>query len=279
MSENIFKDFDFDLLNSDEFKEDSVREELIYPIIKQLGYKASGKNRIIRSKALDHPFVKIGSGKRQIKNFPDYLFEVNGKYTWVMDAKDPNQEIKTGENREQAYFYAIHPNINVNYYALCNGKEFILFQINKEDAILYFNLSEIDKYWDEIEKLISPKAFNIFHEDIVKDREKLSKDDSYYLSRNLLKEISCTKQGARRHYGVHGYFTRQTWNVVQAYILHFTQPDDIVLDPFGGSGVTAIEALVNKRKAIHIDINPLSVFWVKNLINPVSIKNLMEEFE
>lgn len=279
MSENIFKDFNFDLLNSEDFKEDAVREELIHPILKQLGYKASGKNKIIRSKALDHPFVKTGSGKGAIKSIPDYLFEINGKYTWVLDAKNPKEEIKAGKNKQQAYFYAIHPDINVNYYALCNGKEFIVFQINKEEAILYFNLSEIDKYWEEIEKVLSPKAFDIFQENIVRDSGKISKDDSYYLSRGLLKEIPCEKQGARRHYGVHGYFTRQTWNVVQAYILHFTQPNDTVLDPFGGSGVTAIEALVNKRKALHIDINPLSVFWVKNLIKPVSLKKIIDEFE
>src|SRR5258708_5322375 len=47
-------DFDFSLLDSTDFKEDSVREEIIQPILKALGYSAGGKNRIIRSLALSH---------------------------------------------------------------------------------------------------------------------------------------------------------------------------------------------------------------------------------
>jgi len=46
------EDFDFALLNSQDFKEDSVREEIIHPLLKALGYAASGPNRIIRSKGL-----------------------------------------------------------------------------------------------------------------------------------------------------------------------------------------------------------------------------------
>ncbi len=68
------------------------------------------------------------------------------------------------------------------------------------------------------------------------------------------------KQAARRHYGSHPYFTKRAWNVVQKYIEAFSQPGDLVLDPFGGSGVTAVEALVLRRRAIHSDISPLANF-------------------
>lgn len=48
MNTNTFyTDFDFNLLNSGEFKEDAVREELINPILKKLGYKSYGTNRIV----------------------------------------------------------------------------------------------------------------------------------------------------------------------------------------------------------------------------------------
>lgn len=72
--------------------------------------------------------------------------------------------------------------------------------------------------------------------------------------------IEPLKQGAKRHWGSHPYFTRRAWNVVQQYICTFSQPGDIVLDPFGGTGVTAVEALVLRRQAIHCDINPLANF-------------------
>jgi 16S rRNA G966 N2-methylase RsmD len=61
--------------------------------------------------------------------------------------------------------------------------------------------------------------------------------------------------------------------------LNFTKPGDLILDPFGGSGVTVIEALMTGRKGIHIDLNPMSVFVVKSLIAPVKIQELNEAFE
>lgn len=76
----------------------------------------------------------------------------------------------------------------------------------------------------------------------------------------ILRRVPADRQGAKRHYGVHPYFTRRPANVVQAYIKHFTQPGETVLDPFGGSGVTAIEAMLLNRRGIHNDINPLANF-------------------
>jgi len=42
----------------------------------------------------------------------------------------------------------------------------------------------------------------------------------------------------------------------------FTQPGDVVLDPFMGSGTTLVEALVSGRHAIGSDINRLAYFIV-----------------
>jgi len=276
---NLYKDFDFQLLNSSEFKEDAVREELINPILKQLGYKAYGHNRIVYSKTLSHPFVKIGSQKRQINIIPDYLFEVNGKYTWVLDAKAPNENINTGEHIEQVYSYAIHPDIQADIFALCNGKEFIAYSKDKREPLLFFQLSEIDKHWDEIEKLLSPDKF--VEKQILKEPEIKyeRKEDFSYSDLKLPKPIKPKKQATHRHFGVHGYFTRQSWDILQHYIKHFSRPNDTVLDPFGGTGVTAIEALMLGRKAIHIDLNPLSPFIVNSLIAPVNVENLNVEFE
>ncbi|MDR2099250.1 MAG: hypothetical protein LBP40_00290 [Campylobacteraceae bacterium] len=46
----------------------------------------------------------------------------------------------------------------------------------------------------------------------------------------------------------------------------------------GGSGVTAIEASMNNRKAINIDINPMAVFIVSSLIAPVKQSEFYEAF-
>ena len=276
---NIFKDFDFQILNSGEFKEDAIREELINPVLKHLGYKAYGTNRIVYSKTLSHPFVNIGSQKRPINIIPDYLFEINGKYSWVLDAKAPNEAILTGENLEQVYSYAIHPDINVNHFALCNGKEFALFRTNERKPLLFFQLSEIDKHWDEIQKLLSPDSF--IQQQIVNKSifTEYTKKDFDYVNCKIPKEILVKKRAAKRHFGVHGYFTKQSWDIVQHYIKNFTQPGDTVLDPFGGSGVTAVESLMLGRKAVNVDLNPLAVFLVDALTAPVNFEQFGKEYQ
>src|SRR3972149_651143 len=72
--------------------------------------------------------------------------------------------------------------------------------------------------------------------------------------------IPAERQGGQRHHGVHPYFTRRPYNVVRSYILNYSQEGDMVLDPFGGSGVTAIEAFLENRVGIQNDINPLANF-------------------
>lgn len=76
----------------------------------------------------------------------------------------------------------------------------------------------------------------------------------------ILRDIPASRQEAARHYGVHPYFTRRPSNVVRAYLEHYSSVGDIVLDPFGGSGVTAIEAMLLGRRAIHNDLNPFANF-------------------
>ena len=106
-----------------------------------------------------------------------------------------------------------------------------------------------------------------------------SDDFDYLAAKPPLELVGIQKQAARRHFGVHGYFTKQVWKVVSTYIETFTQPGDLVLDPFGGTGVTLVESLVLGRKSIHIDINPLSIFIVTNRIAPLNINKLIGHFE
>src|SRR5713101_7751885 len=79
--------------------------------------------------------------------------------------------------------------------------------------------------------------------------------------------IAADRQGAKRHYGVHPYFTRRPYNVVRKYVLHYSRERDVVLDPFGGSGVTAIEAFLENRVGIQNDINPLANFISQGIVD------------
>lgn len=79
--------------------------------------------------------------------------------------------------------------------------------------------------------------------------------------------IPADRQSAKRHYGVHPYFTRRPYNVVRDYIRHYSHPGNRVLDPFGGSGVTAIEAFLENRTGVHNDINPLANFIAQGIVD------------
>lgn len=151
----MFSEFNFSILNDPEFKEDSVREELIVPLIKALGYSPSGDSRVIRSKALIHPYVAIGSQQRKISIVPDYVFMSNGKPLWILDAKSPTEDVFKSSHVEQAYSYAIHPEIRAELYALCNGHEFVLYEVRKFDPILRFKLSEISNSWERLYRILN----------------------------------------------------------------------------------------------------------------------------
>jgi hypothetical protein len=271
--------FDFGLLDTTGFKEDSVREEIILPILNALGYGVSGPNKIVRSKPLEHPFLTTGSEKKPVTLIPDYLLTIDGNFTFVLDAKGPGEEVKTGQNVEQVYSYAIHPEIRVEQFALCNGREFILFDVRQKEPILYFQVSEITHHWEDLEKYLAPVKAATQLPKRLRSVAASNRAAFDYLAITPPAEITTfQKQNAKRHFGVHGYFTKQVWSVVQHYIKTFTQPGDMVLDPFGGTGVTLVEAIMLGRKTIHIDLNPLSDFIVKNLIDPVDLVELAEAF-
>ena len=81
----------------------------------------------------------------------------------------------------------------------------------------------------------------------------------------ILEAIPAARQEDARHYGVHPYFTRRPANVVRQYLERYSQPGDTVLDPFGGTGVTAIEAFLLGRHAIQNDLNPFANFIARNI--------------
>lgn len=159
MTNDLFRNFDFRLLGSPDFKEDSVREEIIHPILTQLGYSASGINKIIRSRRVSHPYVSIGSRRKKLWLTPDYLLQVGGKNAWVLDAKAPNERIDSGKNVEQVYSYAIHPDIRVRLFALCNGKEFIVFSVEQKRPILHFPVADYANFYGQLHWFLSPQAF------------------------------------------------------------------------------------------------------------------------
>lgn len=121
----ILEEFNYRELDNPEFKEDSVREEIIMPLIKALGYDYTGRCRIVRSRKLNHPFNMVGSKKYKIFIFPDYILECDGKCVCIIEAKAPSEELNNEEYIGQVYSYAVHREVSAKFY-IQNGSDFSL---------------------------------------------------------------------------------------------------------------------------------------------------------
>jgi hypothetical protein len=143
----LFEKFDFKLLDDPDFQEDSVREALIVPLLAALGFSEAPPYRIIRSKRLEHPFVYSGTAKKNVTIIPDYLLTKDGEFAWILDAKAPSEDINSGKNVEQAYSYAIHRDIRVPLYGLCNGRKLVVFHISEGPPLIDVPLQDIHEIW------------------------------------------------------------------------------------------------------------------------------------
>jgi len=107
------------------------------------------------------------------------------------------------------------------------------------------------------------------------------KEINYKNLKPIRKTIEPKKHADR--YMMHRYFTRRPFNVVQDYIRHFSKPNDIVLDPFLGSGTTVKCALENNRQGTGFKINPEFEELIKCRIYKnddfESIRNWAENFK
>lgn len=91
------------------------------------------------------------------------------------------------------------------------------------------------------------------------------------------KPITTTK--ATAIYNMHTYWSKKPHDAIRQYIRHYTQPGDIVLDTFCGSGSTALAALMEGRAAIANDLSPAATFITKNYCTPVDLDLLQHAYE
>lgn len=81
-------------------------------------------------------------------------------------------------------------------------------------------------------------------------------------------------------YITHGYYTYPAKFIPQLasrLINELSNENDIVIDPFMGSGTTIVEAIVNKRIGVGTDINDIAYLVAKVKTTPIKPLVLMEE--
>ena len=92
-------------------------------------------------------------------------------------------------------------------------------------------------------------------------------------------EDSVSSTGHSPMYVMHKFFGRKQGSVIREYIKNHTlNKDEIVLDPFCGSGVMIGEAIRLGRRAIGIDVNPVSIFVAKNTLLKINTDKILNEF-
>lgn len=80
-------------------------------------------------------------------------------------------------------------------------------------------------------------------------------------------------------YDAHTYHTKVPPEAIERLIEHYTQPGDLVLDPFCGSGMTGVASLRTGRKPILIDLSPAATFIALNFLAPVSARTYIATIE
>jgi len=79
-------------------------------------------------------------------------------------------------------------------------------------------------------------------------------------------------------YNMHRFFARRPFNVFEAMVKHYTNPGDIVLDPFMGGGVTIVESLRARRRVVGVDLNPIAWFIVDAEAQPIKLEKIRYQF-
>lgn len=158
------------------------------------------------------------------------------------------------------------------------------------------------KFEDDIIKLTYPyytadKNRNI-SEFINKYGKEYNEDTDSYSRFPYSSNIEESK--ADKIYNAHSYHTKVPYKAIMRYILHYTDPGDIVFDGFSGSGMTGVAAercgrpdiefkeIINRemkdikwgtRRCVLNDISPLAGFIGYNYNSPIDRNEFDEETE
>lgn len=158
-----------------------------------------------------------------------------------------------------------------------------LLSLKDASAILKVSISTVRRMCDEgtltCYRVGKSGYRKVKSDDVYELAKKYYGDDSVLVKDNEYKSSPITNVIADTHpahYLMHKYWGRKAHNIIDTYISHYTNEGDVILDPFMGSGVTIIEALKLGRKAIGVDINPMSRFIVENSISKIDL-NLFEK--
>jgi DNA modification methylase len=109
-------------------------------------------------------------------------------------------------------------------------------------------------------------------------KESLNQFHGLWYDESELKEHYLHQKTIKRNgvHSLHKFYGKLIPAIPAWAIACFSKPGDLVLDPFCGSGTTLVEAILAGRKAIGIDLDPLSILISKVKTTPICSTDLEE---
>ncbi len=147
-------------------------------------------------------------------------------------------------------------------------------KVRAEQIIAAFELAKrlILKDQSNITIKNSEDIFNLYtQEEVYIDKTKKKYKDPFF-------DFKDVKQTDGIH-GLHIYPAVMAYPIADYLIENYSKENNIVLDPFMGSGTTLVEANIKKRYSYGIDINPLAELITKVKLTPLDPLILRNELE
>lgn len=158
----------------DAMNETDVREEVIAPLIRKLGYRTGTEHNVLRELNLAYSQVQLGREKATdppLRGKADYILEAGGKVRWVVEAKAPSAPLDAAV-AAQAWSYANHAEVRAVYFLVTNGRHFRLYVTNRgpdSAAVLEFAYEDIPKRLGAITNTLGPDGILRDFPDVVID--------------------------------------------------------------------------------------------------------------
>jgi len=144
------------------YNEAEVRFHYIDPLLRKLGYPDGDDVYLKLEEKLGYPYFHIGhksEKKDQPLGFPDYRAGLKGRRgSFIVEAKSSIAGIRPNDV-EQAHSYAAHAQVGANYFVLCDGSRFVIYETlsgPEHVPIVDMRVAEFDQRYHEIENVLSP---------------------------------------------------------------------------------------------------------------------------
>jgi DNA modification methylase len=121
-------------------------------------------------------------------------------------------------------------------------------------------------------ELFTKKCYNCEDKN-VESGEFMSNDHVNHINYALVEDTRPPMYKAMKYWG------KKPHNIWADFIETYCPKDGIVLDPFSGSGVAALEAIQLGRRAFSFDLNPLSSFYIEVLTSEFDENSFLKSYK